>query len=195
MLKDALAILTLHLTARPWNETIAWTANLRGAPDQPVRHRFVERCLHHRPCLHRRHPRAGSQFLPFPDNRRQRSGTAHVDVRSGRPRPGIVAFPILTQSEQRPARAFRLDDENFVLIAAQPDADLEWLENLDHDEVTRITETKKQICSRHARFVSIAAAPWRKFCLSLVAGGTGRTNFSQVPTASTFNARGARLPT
>src|SRR5688572_23230542 len=30
MLKDALAMLTLHLTARPWAETIAWTANLRA---------------------------------------------------------------------------------------------------------------------------------------------------------------------
>ncbi|MFN5868909.1 MAG: disulfide bond chaperone, partial [Akkermansiaceae bacterium] len=30
MLKDALAVLTLHLTARPWSETIAWTVNLRA---------------------------------------------------------------------------------------------------------------------------------------------------------------------
>ena len=29
-LKDVLAILTLHLTARPWAETIAWTANIRA---------------------------------------------------------------------------------------------------------------------------------------------------------------------
>ena len=30
MLKDALAMLALHLVARPWAETIAWTANLRA---------------------------------------------------------------------------------------------------------------------------------------------------------------------
>jgi molecular chaperone Hsp33 len=30
MLKDAMAVLTLHLTARPWAETIAWTVNLRA---------------------------------------------------------------------------------------------------------------------------------------------------------------------
>ena len=29
-LKELLAVLTLHLTARPWAETIAWTANLRA---------------------------------------------------------------------------------------------------------------------------------------------------------------------
>jgi molecular chaperone Hsp33 len=47
------------------------------------------------------------------------------------------------QSEQRPARAFRLDDENFALIAAQPDADLEWLENLTEEDVEGITETEE----------------------------------------------------
>ena len=30
MLKDTLAMLALHLVARPWAETIAWTANLRA---------------------------------------------------------------------------------------------------------------------------------------------------------------------
>ena len=47
------------------------------------------------------------------------------------------------QSEQRPARAFRLDDENFVLIAAQPDADLEWLENLSDADVAKISESEE----------------------------------------------------
>ena len=47
------------------------------------------------------------------------------------------------QSEQRPARAFRLPDENFVLIAAQPDADLEWLESLDAEQVSAISETEE----------------------------------------------------
>ena len=30
MLKDSLAVFTLHLVARPWAETIAWTLNLRA---------------------------------------------------------------------------------------------------------------------------------------------------------------------
>jgi molecular chaperone Hsp33 len=47
------------------------------------------------------------------------------------------------QSEQRPARAFRLDDENFVLIAAQPDCDLEWLAGLDEDAVANIEQTEE----------------------------------------------------
>jgi len=47
------------------------------------------------------------------------------------------------QSEQRPGRAFRLPDEHFVLIAAQPDADLEWLESLDPEKVAAITRTEE----------------------------------------------------
>ena len=30
MVKDQLAMLTLHLVARPWAETVAWTTNLRA---------------------------------------------------------------------------------------------------------------------------------------------------------------------
>jgi molecular chaperone Hsp33 len=55
------------------------------------------------------------------------------------------------QSEQRPARAFRLEDENFALVAAQPDCDLEWLAGLDAESVaaidrqeeTRLLETRR----------------------------------------------------
>ena len=58
------------------------------------------------------------------------------------------------RSEQRPARAFRLEDENFALVAAQPDADLEWLEQLDAEQVAAIetNEETKLLETRHFRF-------------------------------------------
>ena len=58
------------------------------------------------------------------------------------------------QSEQRPARAFRLPDENFVLIAAQPDCDLEWLEALSTEDVEKVMETEqtKVLETRKFRF-------------------------------------------
>jgi molecular chaperone Hsp33 len=56
------------------------------------------------------------------------------------------------QSEQRPARAFRLEDEHFVLIAAQPDCDLEWLEALDEEAVTKIHETEETNLLETRRF-------------------------------------------
>jgi molecular chaperone Hsp33 len=57
-----------------------------------------------------------------------------------------------TQSEQRPARAFRLEDENFALITAQPDCDLEWLESLDAEAVAAITETEETNVLETRRF-------------------------------------------
>ena len=58
------------------------------------------------------------------------------------------------QSEQRPARAFRLEDENFAIVAAQPDCDLEWFDALDDAAVEKITETEETTLleTRHFRF-------------------------------------------
>ncbi|HSP44248.1 MAG TPA: Hsp33 family molecular chaperone HslO, partial [Luteolibacter sp.] len=47
------------------------------------------------------------------------------------------------QSEQRPARGFRLVDEVFALVAAHPDCDLEWLAALDEETVAEI-ETREE---------------------------------------------------
>ena len=55
------------------------------------------------------------------------------------------------QSEQRIVRCFELPDENFILITAQPDADLDWLQNLtledaaaiEKNEATKIMETRR----------------------------------------------------
>jgi molecular chaperone Hsp33 len=47
-----------------------------------------------------------------------------------------------------------LDDENFVLIAAQPDCDMEWFEALDEEAVSKIdsTEEIKVLETRKFRF-------------------------------------------
>ncbi len=83
MLKDALAMLVLHLVARPWAETIAWTANLRA----PRVNLFVtggsRAGSHHRPRVHRGHPRTGAQFFLCPNHLAQVPGTAHLHPGSG----------------------------------------------------------------------------------------------------------------
>ena len=143
MLKDALAVLTLHLTARPWNETIAWTANLRA----PRINLFVTGSSNEAYVTGRvftediREPDRNYFYsqTTVPTSQEPRTSTMEVDGRD--PVSWISRF--YEQSEQRPARAFRLDDENFVLIAAQPDADLEWLENLTDEDVAKITETEE----------------------------------------------------
>ncbi|MEZ7956408.1 MAG: Hsp33 family molecular chaperone HslO [Rubritalea sp.] len=141
-LKDLMAVLTLHLVARPWAETIAWTVNLRA----PRVNLFVtgsstlENITGHLFTENVREPDRDvlySQTLVKDTEGRK----SHVELDAADPVKWIETYYM--QSEQRPARAFRLDDENFVLLAAQPDADLEWLENLTKEDVAKITETEE----------------------------------------------------
>lgn len=143
MLKDSLAMLALHLTARPWAETIAWTANLRA----PRINLFVTGSSNEAYVTGRiftediREPDRNFFYsqTTVPTSPEPRLSTMEVDGRD--PIAWISQF--YAQSEQRPARAFRLEDENFALIAAQPDADLEWLEGLTPEDVAKISETEE----------------------------------------------------
>ncbi len=143
MLKDALAVLALHLTARPWNETIAWTANLRAprinvfvtgsSGDANVTGRVFTKDI--------REPDRNFFYSQTTVVNDPEPRTSTLEVEGRDPVAWIAQF--YDQSEQRPARAFRLDDENFVLIAAQPDADIGWLEGLTVEDVAKITETEE----------------------------------------------------
>ena len=44
------------------------------------------------------------------------------------------------RSEQRPGRIFRLPDENYVLLAAQPDFDSDWFHSVDTEDIAGIQE-------------------------------------------------------
>ncbi len=138
MLKDTLAMLTLHLVARPWAETIAWTANLRaprlnlfvtgGSVQEAVTGRIFTENV--------REPDRNFFYsqTTAPNQHEPRTSTLEVDGKD--PVQWISQF--YDQSEQRPARAFRLPDEQFVLVAAQPDCDMEWFESLNEESVSRI---------------------------------------------------------
>ena len=144
VLKDMLAVLTLHLTARPWAETIAWTANLRA----PRVNYFVTGGSDAANIT----GRLFTEDVREPDRNflysqtlvpGEKPSTTAVHVESNDPIEWIEHF--YQQSEQRPARCFRLDDENYVLITAQPDYDEEWFDALDADTAAQITvveETK-----------------------------------------------------
>jgi molecular chaperone Hsp33 len=143
MLKDSLAMLALHLTARPWSETIAWTANLRA----PRINLFVTGSSNEAYVTGRvftediREPDRNFFYsqTTAPTSPEPRLSTMEVDGRD----PVAWISQFYRQSEQRPARAFRLPDEHFALIAAQPDADLGWLESLDAEQVSAICETEE----------------------------------------------------
>jgi len=135
--RDALAAITLHCASRPWKETCAWTVhfpspriNVFAAGDNA----------------------AGTVVANvFDENLRAiEQGMFHADViDDGRPaRRSVVAFDaggvlqaaeqFYKKSEQRPARFFRHGDEDLVMVSAQPDCALEWLEALDEAAIRRL---------------------------------------------------------
>ena len=127
--REALAAMTLHCAGRPWKETCAWTAHFR----EPRLNVFA----------------AGDNATGtvvanvFNENIREiGKGVFYADViEPGRPpRRSVTEFEggdflraaeqFYAKSEQRPARFFRHGDEDLVMVAAQPDCDIGWLESL-----------------------------------------------------------------
>ncbi len=141
-LKDLLAVLTLHMTARPWAEKIAWTVNLRA----PRVNYFVTGSS----TLENITGRLFTKDIREPDRNLlysqtsvsgQEPQTTTVDIETNDPIDWIEHY--YSQSEQRPAKCFRLDDENYVLVTAQPDYDEEWFNALDAEKVSAITEVEE----------------------------------------------------
>ena len=149
-LKELLAFLTLHATARPWAETIAWTANLRApranlfATASSLAGLVVGRVFTE-DIRETPHDLLYSQTSV--QGKEPRTSTVQLDHPS--PREWMETY--YTASEQRPCRCFDLGDESYALVAAQPDADQEWLDGLDvdqvkairEDEATKLLETRK----------------------------------------------------
>lgn len=151
MLKDQLAMLSLHLVARPWAESAAWTVNLRapranlfvtgGSTEQTITGRIFTKDV--------REPDRNLFYSQTLTPGQTEPRTSTLELEGSDPINWIETY--YNQSEQRPARAFRLDDETFVLLAAQPGCDLEWLQSLDagrvaaieQDEETKLLETRK----------------------------------------------------
>ncbi len=152
MLKDTLAMLVLHLVARPWAESVAWTANLRA----PRINLFVTGSSFEEAITGRvftedvREPDRNFFYsqTTTPESKQARLSTLEIEGKD----PIVWLFQYYDQSEQRPARAFQLEDENFAIVAAQPDCDLEWLAALDAAAVAQITATEETTLLESRRF-------------------------------------------
>ncbi|MFT4177027.1 MAG: Hsp33 family molecular chaperone HslO [Luteolibacter sp.] len=154
MLKDALSVLTLHLVARPWAETVAWTVNLRaprinlfvtgGSIQESVTGRVFTEDV--------REPDRNFFYSQTTSQQFAEPRTSTMEVHGKDPVAWIEEY--YSQSEQRPGRTFRLSDEHFVLVAAQPDCDMEWLEALTEEDVLKLGETEslKLLETRKFRF-------------------------------------------
>jgi len=149
-LKDLLAVLTLHLVARPWAETIAWTANIRAprvnffATGSSVKENITG-------TLFTESVRETDRNLLFSQtvvkDAEGRKSTIEMD--SADPIEWVEKY--YKDSEQRPGKAFKLGNDDYALIAAQPDYDQEWFDSLNADaireirdqEETKLLETRK----------------------------------------------------
>lgn len=138
--REALAAITLHCAGRPWSESCAWTIhfatpriNLFAAGDN-----------------------ANGTVVAnvFTENVRESGGGIFYSdvIEAGKPpRRSVVEFDsssvlgavekFYAQSEQRPARFFWHGDEDLVMVSAQPDCDLAWLESLDAEAVRNLDKT------------------------------------------------------
>ncbi len=140
-LKELLVVLTLHAVARPWSEVHAWTVNLRA----PRVNFFATASSNGENVVGRvftedvREPPQNLLYTQVTDtNCEARRSTVALETEN--PFEWLEHF--YAQSEQRPGKIFELPDENFVLLAAQPDYDQEWFENLTTEAVAEFANTE-----------------------------------------------------
>jgi molecular chaperone Hsp33 len=140
MLKDALAAMALHTASRPQDETTAWTIHF----EKPRINLFVTGSTH---------PGWVSGRIFTEDVREMGKGlfTSQVKRVDHTARQSMVDFHgmgvletvehFYNQSEQRVTRLFQGDEEEMILITAQPDCDEEWLLSLTYEELEMLPET------------------------------------------------------
>lgn len=134
MLKETLAAFTLHLASRPQDETCGWTLNFHA----PLVNLFVTGSS-------RPGHVAGRIFTEDVRDFGKNIFISQVTRNGETPRQSMVEFSgkdifqtvekYYRQSEQRRARLFRQEDEDIVMISAQPDCDEAWLSSLTAEDI------------------------------------------------------------
>ena len=142
VLKDALAALVLHLASRPQDEVVAWTVNFQ----KPLLSLFVTGASRPGNVVGRvwtEGVRVAPMGLFCAETRTARDDQrrSNVEFASGDFFAAVEAY--YAQSEQRLARLFRHGPEDFVMITAQPECDLDWLATLDDDAVRKLDSSEE----------------------------------------------------
>jgi molecular chaperone Hsp33 len=137
LLRDALSAVTLHSASRPWNEMVAWTVNFQT----PLVNVFVS-------GNNRVGSVVGNIFTENVKTAPHNLFYADTVAENLPPRRSVAEFAgvdflqavetFYLQSEQRPARFFRYDEEDLVMVTAQPGADLLWMGALDEVAIRRL---------------------------------------------------------
>lgn len=142
MLKDALAALALHLCSRPQDESCAWTVHVK----EPQRaNLFVTGSTHPGRVT-------GRIFTQDVKQEGEALFVAQTTRQSHVMRQSMVEFQgedmfaavesFYTTSEQRLTRLFRLPEEEFIQISAEPDCDEAWLAALTLENVLELEQTE-----------------------------------------------------
>jgi molecular chaperone Hsp33 len=139
MLKEALAAFTLHLASRPQDEGSGWTMNFRD----PAMNLFVTGSS-------RPGKVTGRIFTEDVRDFGKNLFVAQVTRNGSSPRQSMVDFAsndifetvesYYSQSEQRLARLFRYDEEDLIMVSAQPDCDEAWLAALTTEDILTIDQ-------------------------------------------------------
>ena len=142
LLKQALAAITLHAASRPWNEAIAWTIHLQD----PLLNLFVagdNRLGTVVGQIFTENVKEDDRQLFVVDVARERADSRRSAVEFTGTDIFRAAEHYYAQSEQRPARFFQHGPEDFVLVSAQPQCDLEWLAGLDDAAIMTLDEREE----------------------------------------------------
>jgi len=170
--KEALGAFVLHCASRPRNEQIAWTINFQD----PLLNLFLVADNEEGTVAGRiftEHVKQGEHNLFFSEI-----------VRAGQPlRRSAVNFDgddsfkaverFYEQSEQRPARYFQINGEEFSMLTAHPDYDRGWFSGITAEEVKGLQdeETVSPIerrvyrwhcgCNQH-KILKVLSSPMRE---------------------------------
>lgn len=148
-MRRALAAIALHLTSRPWHETTSWSVNFQ----EPRFNLFVTGDSRGENVV-------GRAFLEGTREAEKGLFVAQVLEPEVPIRQSMIEFQgqdifqvverFYDQSEQRQMRLFDLGEDNFALVAAQPDCDLSWLRRIDVsilreiEDIERMTTLEKR---------------------------------------------------
>lgn len=142
LFKTALAAFTLHCASRPRNEVLSWTISFQ----KPLVNLFL---------VGDTELSTVSGRIFDTDVKVEKFNSFFQEVsRPGKPiHRSFVDFSgcdsllavekFYSQSEQRPARLFQLDEEEYAMISAHPDWDEKWFKNLDYDQMKQLSTTEE----------------------------------------------------
>lgn len=142
IMKEALVCMALHLAAKPRTEEHAWTVNFH----HPRANFFVTgdnrvstiagRCFTENVLVREQQLFYAQQLkanAPLHQSTVEFAGGSFLRA----------AEQYYTQSEQRPARFFEFGDEDYVMISAQPQCDVDWLMALTPESIRLLDQNEE----------------------------------------------------